>query len=581
MTDKNKKDPAQLEKDQRGADPEQAEPKTRPLTADDIRELNGKLTIAGEPVPIDEQGAIKMDALSSFQLNKITDAIVDSLISANWNNLDDARQALRDGIQVLKKATAFLEELGELKPYLTEELKKAEYHGMTLEYILQELEPADVAELLDDPDSYLSAAIEEARKTKAAKDAITRQLQDGRKLRREQREKAEAGGAIMEVKNGNLTLFSSSELWDAFKPGRFSKMGEASKNFINEKTGEVAPFMMVDGKPQKLETQEGSAFDVSIKALALISAIMENSVDNVQADFVKDGKLKFYVKGVLDKYTKDTRRLFGTQAGEQIEGQIDITGKTAEAIYLENLFAPMLGYIGTTPNGSRWTVFGYDGYDITDDTMTVRSPYLYQYWRLTQGEYFERQKVIEEKREQNKKTNRKENAPLKLNRFFKEEAFLVDDAVLEIAAYITTAILQTGGKKGEEKKTEISYKRLIAECPRFNKELDDITEKIEKYRNGEPVEENAESDPRGKSKSRKSENKNPYSLYNFELKKIKKAFDLILDRERCAFLDYYEIVDLQPAHVGKNGNTIFEPPTKKKLNDKFILKWSKKQTADE
>lgn len=369
------------------------------------------------------------------------------------------------------------------------------------------------------------------------------QLYKGRAKRQEIKTKAEEQGAIMNLRGGNIDFFSSIDLWDAYSPAKIFKIGSLDPAFIDTETGAITKTNLKMGD----EIEQLNAPDISFKAFSLLTAVIKNSVENVRESFVKDGQITFYVKGVLEAFTDDPRKI--------TDNQLNLDRKAAGVLYLENLFAPMQGYIGQLPNGSRWSIFNYIGYDAAADTMTIQAPYIYQLWKREQAEYFETKKFREKLIEQGKKPTKRNYTPLKVNSYFKNKAYNENEITLEIAVYITNRILQAGGAKGQTKKTELLFSELIKKCPRLN----DAWLNIETRTN----------------------TKNKTALYNAELRKIKRAIDIIQDPEKCDFLTEYEFIDIQPAKINKHTGCIeLIPPTKKKLETKLIIVWSRKNDTD-
>lgn len=369
------------------------------------------------------------------------------------------------------------------------------------------------------------------------------QLYKGREQRQELKANAEEKGAIMNLRGGNFDFFSSIDLWDAYSPAKIYKIGSLDPAYIDTETGAITKPNLKIGE----EIEQLTAADISIKALALLAAVIKNSVENVRENFVKDGQITFYVKGVLEAFTDDPRTLN--------DNQLNLDRKTAGVIYLEKLFAPMQGYIGQLPNGSRWSIFNYIGYDANADTMTIQAPYTYQLWKREQTQYFETVKAREKLIEQGKRTTKRDYTPLKVNSYFKNKAYTENEITLEIAVYITNRILQAGGAKGQQKKTELLFSELIKKCSRLN----DAWQNIESRTN----------------------TTNKTALYNAELRKIKRAIEIIQDPEKCDFLNEYEFIDIQPAKVNKKtGRAELIPPTKKKLETKLTIIWSRKNDAE-
>ena len=385
------------------------------------------------------------------------------------------------------------------------------------------------------------AEFEEAEAGRAASKAMQATIDAqnaGRELRRQAKESAEKSGAIMNLQNGNLVTFSEKDLWDAFAPGRISKIGTLSHELIDKETGQIKKYQLDEG-----EIIPVNAIEVSYKALFLLNTILANSVENYREYFIEDGAIKFYVKGVLDD--------LGIEPRIKNDGQLDINRKTAGVLYLEREFAPLLSFIGTIPDGSRYSVFNYDGYDVNTDTITIRLPYLYQLWKYTQGAFVRRKEARQARIEQGKKPLKRDLKPLEVNALFKTIAYKEDDTVLEIATYITNILLTAGAGAH---KTEILFKTLIKNCPRLREKLESI-EKIPK--------EELQKDGKRINKT---------ARYNSELRKIARAYSLIMNPDKCDALKNFSFETFEPT-TEKNGNREFMPPTKSTLDGKIIIKW--------
>lgn len=430
----------------------------------------------------------------------------------------------------------FDEITGDLAPYIDEELKNPQYNGKTIDELWEDAEENDNG--LFSENSQLMQAVKAAREAKAREDIIAAQ-NAGRALRRQIKENAERKGAIMELRNdGALPVFSQKDLWDAFAPGRISKIGTLAPDMINKKTGQIEKISLEQGDILPL-----NATEISYKAFLLLNAILANSVENFREYFISNGSITFYVKGVLDRLDVDPR--------VRNNMQLDFDRKTAGVLYLEKQFEPLLSFIGTTPDGSRYSVFSYDGYNVESDTMTIRTPYLYQLWKITQTTFAERKKDKEQRIANGKKPLKNDLKPLEINTLFKGTAYKEDDAVLEIATYITNVLLNAG--KGAHK-TEISFRTLIKNCPRLQEKLDEIGRRP-----------NTEKLPDGKKR-------NNTARYNVELRKIARAYSLIMTQEKCDALKYFEFIEFTPTKEN-DGKLEFIPPTKSTLDGKITIKF--------
>lgn len=536
------------------------EKKKSPTEQIEIDLITDKLFLAGDPLPIDpDTGKIDRKKLTEEQRKKldeynaetaqllekalqgldekskdISEKIKTALYPFWLQSLKESMQAFRD---IVSPAYNLAQEIINSEKLLEEELKKDCYDGRTFADYL-EYTPGELYEIEQDESSDLHRALKEIRKRKAAQQA-------GRDKRRQIKEAAAEQGAIMELRGGTLTVFSQKELWNAFAPGRISKIGTLNPDLIDQNTGRIKKRNFDDG-----EIIELPAADISYKSYVLLSAIMANSVDNYRETFVKDGSIKFYVKGVLDSIEVDART--------KTDGQLNMDRKTAGVLFLEKQFEPMLTQIGTTIDGSRYSVLNYEGYDANSDTMTIRTPYLFTLWRTTQKEYETARKRKKQLEEAGKKPTKKDLAPIKVNSLFKKSAAKEDDAVFEIATFITNKMLQAGkSEAGKVKKTEIKYETLISKCPRLKEKLKAIDEK-------EDITE-------------KGTKRNKSALYNTELRKIAKAFNLIMNPTKCDATAKYDFISISPARENKkSGKLEFVPPTKSMLDGKIVIKWRSK-----
>lgn len=473
--------------------------------------------------------------------------------------LKDIKKLLHDESQKIIDSKTLYDELVELEPFIEEELQKK--NTSFLQYF-ENYTFGELLELQKDPESEFSKLLELARKTKLLNEYLTPQ-QAGRAARLDSRKKAEEVNAIMSM--GNYTIFSSNELWNAFAPGRIVKMGTLDRNFINEETGEVIKQNSTDDLIKTGEFEEPKALDIPYRTFMLITTIMQNSVGDVKKELIQDGKITFYVKGIIEKFAADPRGLISEELKEDLQSQqLTLDRKTAGVLYLEDQFKPLQELIGITPNGSRYSVFNYVGYDAETDTMTITSPYIYQLWKTTQELYFKRRRNLTTAKNNTSKAPEKDDIkPLEINYLFKGATYHEDPITLEIAVYITNTIL-LAGYKGKPKTTEINYTTLINKCPRLRERLADIESKRGTLTDtGKPV--------------------NVTALYNLEFKKIKRAFDLIQDPDKCDFLKEYKIIKLEPEKEEKDKKKTkknyieFLPPTKSLIDGKMIIRWKKKK----
>ena len=341
-------------------------------------------------------------------------------------------------------------------------------------------------------------------------------------------------GAITSLQDGCLAFFSRKDLTDAFAPERIAKIGSLPADAIVPETGAIR-------RTEKIESI--SALDIPYRAYAFLNAVIANSIhNNITVP------ITFYVKGVLNSLNIKPR-ISSSGTNNKPEGHL--CKKDTGAVYLERLFRPLLNHVGLLPDGSRFPVLIYKGYDARTGTMTVSSPYLGRLWHIVHTEY----KFRDDNR---RKTGRKKTRPLEINCLFRKEAIKADETTLEIAVYLTNVLLRSGKSK-KWKTTSINYKTLIEYCPRLSEILSEIDREPSKRKIFD-----ADGKPTGKTK-------NNTARFNGALKKIGKAVELILNPEKCSATELYEL-SFSPSEV-RGGKSTFIPPTKSRLNEKIIIRW--------
>lgn len=479
---------------------------------------------------------------------KLADVII-KLTGARF--IDDLKELFESLLNDLPAYKAFLKDFRDNEEQLKEELNKPEYEGNTFEKVMKTYTLGELNDLYNDPESFLYKAFT-AIKERAQ---IIEKQEEGRQRRRQLKENAMQKNAIMGIEGGKFVTFSAKHLEGAFDPRRICKMGNLAPDLIDKETGIVKTTQFKEN-----DILDIKASDISTTAFWIISSLLANSVDNIYENPIRSitdtGEITFYVPGVLKNITTDPRTL--------LDNQLDIDRKTAGVIYLENLFLPLQDYLGTTPNGSRWKILNYKGYDADSDTMIIETPYIFQLLQFTQNDYFERLERKEKAIKEGKKPKKADQKPLEINRLFKKEALRENETILEIALYITNTILRAGNKGSKPKTTKISYRTIINNCPRLKERLQEIESRPRIDENGNKV--------------------NISAQYNSELRKIARAIDLILDPEKCDLLNKYFILDIQPAkRIKKGKEIIFKPkaPTKRDIEDNIIIKWNKKEDENE
>ena len=437
---------------------------------------------------------------------------------------------MRDVIKSSNALFDLISELQQLDPFMRAELDAAGEAVPLIEIYKTGIDTQTGTVI---PGSRLESLMEAAR-TAAAVNA----QQTGRNQRRQLKTNALEGGAIMGFQGGNLVVFSEKDLWNAFTPERIAKIGTLNQDEIDDETGEVVKNTLEQGEITPVSAQE-----ISYKAFVLMNTIFANSVENYRERFFRDGAIKFYVKGVIDALDIDPR--------PKEDGATDAGRKTAGALYLEKQFRPLLPLIGKTPEGSRYSVLNYVGYDINTDTITIRSPYLFQLWKRTQLAFHERKKAKQARLDEGKNPLKKDLKPLEVNELFKFHALKEDETALEIATYITNVMLAAGSGAH---KTEINFKTIIKECPRLREKLKEI-EAAPTQENGKRI--------------------NKTARYNSELRKIARAYNIIMDPNKCDATRYYTFDEFTTTEKKQTGREGFVPPTKSALDEKIIIKWHK------
>lgn len=513
-----------------------------------LNQISEAIAAAARQIPANITAARLQDlrgaaAGAQEYMEKLTETIKPSfgLMQKYFNS--DAWKATRDTLTYITEAARPLLELAreftELSPYIDAELEKPEYGGQTIDDIYSDGVDEDTGEVI--PGSLFERLLSAARAARDEQQRIIDAQNAGREQRRQMKEKAEASGAIMDIRNGTLPVLSDKDMWDAFAPGKISRIGTLASDYINPNTGRVEKINFEKGEIVSL-----NAAEISYKTFMLLSAITANSVENFREYFVLDGTISFYVKGVLDRLEVDPRI--------KDDGQLNIDRKTAGVLYLEKQFAPLLMFVGTIPDGSRYTVLNYDGYDANTDTMKIRTPYLHQIWKATQTAFSERKRNRKQRIAAGKKPLKKDLIPLEVNTLFKGTAYKEDDTVLEIATTITNILLNAG--KGAHK-TDILFTTLIKSCPRLREKLEEIS---------------------ARPKVIDGKKTNNTARYNVELRKIERAYKLIMNPEKCdalkcfAFEEFFVKID--------GGVQKFVAPTKSTLDGKIHIKWRRIDTDD-
>ena len=131
--------------------------------------------------------------------------------------------------------------------------------------------------------------------------------------------------------------------------------------------------------------------------------------------------------------------------------------------------------------------------------------------------------------------------------------------MLEIATYITNVLLNAG--KGAHK-TKIKYMTLINNCPRLRERLEEIDRlpKTEKLADGK--------------------RRNNTARYNVTLRKIARAYTLIMTPEKCDALKCFEFIEFSPTKE-KGGKREFIPPTKSTLDEEIYINWRRIDPDDD
>lgn len=459
--------------------------------------------------------------------------------SASWDDL------INNTFKSIILNTLF-KEIDDLKTYLETEVKKQEYHGMSVDGLIDGYLDGN-AEVKD----LFIKALRAAKTTKAQ--------QEGREKRRHLKDKATEQGAVMDIKGGNYPLFSRQELRNAMTPERICKMGTLDRGYIDEETGYIDKYYFDEGELINLKASE-----ISAKPFLLLNAILANSIENVKEEFIESAKVTFYVQGVINTMQIDPRTYLTDPKGD--ERRID--RKTAAVLFLENLFKPLQDYVGMTDNGSRYSVFNYVSYDASADTMTIQSPYLYQLFTKTQGAYFDRLDRKEDARQLGKKPKKEDLTPLEINAYFKQKAITEDETVFEIAKDIIDTILNAGGSTKQIKTMKVTYTTIINRCPKLKEQLADIYD-----------------DDKRPAQTNDGKKVNKTAQYNSVLRKFRGAIKLILDPGKCDFLKDYELISISPAKEIRSKDGAFitwelTPPTKSTIKDKLIIRYKRREKTE-
>lgn len=144
-----------------------------------------KFTVGGEPLPIDPNtGGVDFDILTKNQRQRMQDMIgktfnklfedkirptaeafnkiAADLPNETAGNIRDWLQDVKNNLQPLQ---SLYDEIDQLEPYLRKELEKPEYEGRTFDDMLHSYTLPELLELRTNPDSYLFAAFEAAKRS--------------------------------------------------------------------------------------------------------------------------------------------------------------------------------------------------------------------------------------------------------------------------------------------------------------------------------------------------------------------------------------------------------------------------------
>lgn len=454
------------------------------------------------------------------------------------SNLEKFKKKLQEAVATItpEGAKLMFDELSQaLAPYL-----------VVLEnedLIKEELEKRGFTE-----DMYTLADSDDPEKRKLFLDAFNAVDESHKLIERQKESRARVRQAtIAAKKNTNIAvtglwkddrLFSptSDELMEAFSPKHFyyyEKL-DTSKNY-----GKI---YIADEDKQELQQLKSTSSCI----FALLASLRAGSEPDIYTKMVTNpcATITFSVTEVAKKLGFDPRSN-GIESNKE-RSKKSLMIQRGQAFF--NMLAPINKYVGEFEDGSLYVAANISAYDINTDTITMSAPYFAEALRRLQVKYIGRQETIQEKKLTNKRISRQDNKPFEKNDLLKGTCRGIDDATYEIMWYITTRMIRNGF--GDSKKMNLTYSKIIKNCPSLQNRLDEIEEQ----------------NVPAKTKARNRNN---------EFRKFSLAWKYLLDKKYSAMTEEWSDISCSP--IDKNG--MLKAPTNTTVNDKILIQWNTKKTT--
>ena len=345
---------------------------------------------------------------------------------------------------------------------------------------------------------------------------------------KERREYSQVAGGITTLPDGRLVAYSGPDTMTAFSVSRFYRVIDPaddafnSDGLLNNEGAKLVPVAADDVKTQLLMLLTAAQFSAA------------GSMEGFISTPIRPETIVLPVESLANIIIPKWRTTWTGTEQERTQ---------ARSLYVEKELLSLKNIVGVLPNGSRYSVINYYGYDKDADVMRIDLPYIAELYKLTQGVYHERQARLEERHVAGRRPANDDMRPPELNRLFDNRAYTENSTTLEIAIYITNVMLQAGKskRKGDPKKSEIKYSKIVAECSRLKAAIEGI-----------------KADDAGNKTQR----------VNNELRKISSACKLILNDKKCHATKLFDNISFKPS---KGGEVI--PPTSNTLDQKLTITW--------
>ena len=185
-----------------------------------------------------------------------------------------------------------------------------------------------------------------------------------KRKRTDAKREAAARGAIVSL-DGHLTAYSSKEFWQAFMPGRIMRLPYAVNDRTFDGDGRLNELALGDESLKSLTTLQENFLHAA--ATLVEKKILEGEYDE------QTMTISFHA-GILDQMGIDPR-----DAGKRRDTSDTRTMAQRRFDKLNNeILPPFEPLVGCMPNGSKYRVMAFSGYDAETETITLIAPYIWQ-----------------------------------------------------------------------------------------------------------------------------------------------------------------------------------------------------------